>query len=170
MCNCQSPCSSTYYPTVYPYGTCAPVLCADSSLSPCSSQIDCQCIIYHKFNSNSSTLTNLGITNGATLELILSTIDPYIGQLKVTNFDISYLRTLYVINSMQQFCESVSTELSSVHDSIEAGITSDSTSHWLGNLSSDPGGAVDGDMWYNTTSNLLKIKVNSGVVKTITTS
>jgi hypothetical protein len=39
---------------------------------------------------------------------------------------------------------------------------------FLGNLADDPS-ATDGQYWYNTTSNLLKIKVN-GLVKTITTS
>lgn len=43
-----------------------------------------------------------------------------------------------------------------------------SPSGFLGNLSSDPT-ADDGDYWYNTSSNTLKIKVN-GTVKTITTS
>jgi hypothetical protein len=39
---------------------------------------------------------------------------------------------------------------------------------FLGNLASDPS-ATDGQYWYNTSSNLLKIKVN-GLVKTITIS
>lgn len=39
---------------------------------------------------------------------------------------------------------------------------------FLGNLASDPS-ATDGQYWYNTSSNLLKIKVG-GLVKTITTS
>jgi hypothetical protein len=40
---------------------------------------------------------------------------------------------------------------------------------FLGNLTSDPTGIVDGQYWYNTTSSQLKIKVN-GVTKVITTT
>jgi hypothetical protein len=40
---------------------------------------------------------------------------------------------------------------------------------FLGNVATDPTGNLDGQYWYNTTSNLLKIQVN-GVIKTITTS
>jgi len=39
---------------------------------------------------------------------------------------------------------------------------------YLGNLATDPTGILDGQYWFNTTSNLLKIQAN-GIVKTITT-
>ncbi len=40
---------------------------------------------------------------------------------------------------------------------------------FLGNVSTDPSGILDGQYWFNTTSSLLKIQVN-GVTKTITTT
>lgn len=168
MCTCQP---ISYNPNCYPYYPC-PTPCVsscDSSISPCPIQLDSQCIIYHKFNSSLSTLTNLNISNGATLESILTAIDPYIGQLKVSTFDVTYLRTLHVVNTLQQFIESVDTELSNLNDSITDDTESTATG-WLGNLSSDPGAAVDGDYWYNTSEGEIKMKVNSGVVKTILTA
>lgn len=40
---------------------------------------------------------------------------------------------------------------------------------YLGNLSADPGSAVDGNTWYNTSSNQYKVKVN-GAVHVVTIS
>jgi hypothetical protein len=41
---------------------------------------------------------------------------------------------------------------------------------FLGNLASDPSSPEDGDYWWNTSSNQLKISVNGGTIKVITTS
>lgn len=41
---------------------------------------------------------------------------------------------------------------------------------FLGNLSSDPSSFTDGQYWWNTTSSLLKISVNGGTIKVITTT
>lgn len=42
-------------------------------------------------------------------------------------------------------------------------------SGWLGNVSADPGSAVDGNYWYNTSSTQLKIKAN-GAIHVVTIS
>lgn len=210
----------------------------------CPVQLDSACIFYHKDNSELTALTNLAITNGATLELILESIDPYIGQLKVINFTLPYLRVSYVVNSLQQFAQAVDTELSSMATDVATALAASQTllsvsdsptidftasgslnhtltgsvklssvagnrmttqvdglhvtgqtlsvnyatkemsisdgntvslaslvtgaSGFLGNLSADPV-AVDGQYWWNTSSSVLKIKVN-GMVRTVTTT
>lgn len=145
---------------------CIPV--SECSGSVCPLELDAQCIKYHKLNNSVSTLTNMGISNGATLDLILNVVDSYIGQLKVSTFSLEYLRTSYTINTLKQFVEAVDLELQALSETVTT--PSAATNNWLGNLSSDPGAAVDGNMWYNTSSQLLKIKLNNGVVKVITTS
>lgn len=167
-CSCNNYYPSVVYPTCYP--AYQPPSCSDTSMSPCPLQLDSQCVFYHKFNSELSQLTNLNISNGASIESIFTAIDPYIGQLKFGNFTLTYLRQSHVVNNLQQFAESVDNELSLIHSSIEELSAPAAMGRWLGNLSSDPGAAVDGDYWWNTTSSSLKIKVNNGVVKTITTS
>lgn len=160
-CGCNAP----YYQSIsYP-------LNCDSSASPCPIQLDAQCVIYHKLNNEVSKLTNLNISNGGTLEITLETIDSYIAQLNINNLSLPYLKGKYSIINLQQFASKVDTELGLLNASVETLEDSDAPmGRWLGNLSSDPGGSIDGDYWWNTTSSSLKIKVNNGVVKTITTS
>lgn len=81
-----------------------------SVVAGCPVQLDAACVFYHKDNASISELPNLGITNGATLELILETIDTYIDDLNVSDFSLPILRVSYVINSLQQFAEAVDTE------------------------------------------------------------
>jgi hypothetical protein len=202
------------------------------------------CVFYHKDNNKLTELDGLNFSNGATLEIIIESIDEKIKDLNVVDFNLPCLRVGYVINTMEQFAEAVDTELCLIKDSItdlseEVGVeltavdsatidfsTSGTLDHtltgsvklsatsgnrlteeldgiyvdgqiisidydaktisisdgntlsfaslmsgtlgFLGNLASDPS-AIDGQYWYNTSGNVLKIKVN-GLVKTITTS
>ena len=118
-------------------------------------QLDFSNVIYHKDNNQISNLPNLGLNNGATLQLFAETVDTYIGQIKVSNWILTYLRGKYTINTVQQFAQAVDTQLSI---------------GFLGNLTVDPVSPIDGQLWYNTTSNTLKIAVNGGTIKTITTT
>jgi hypothetical protein len=77
----------------------------------CPIQLDWECSIYHKANNEISALTNLGLTNGATLQAFAEAVDVYIGYLNVEDFDLPCLRDTYTINSLQQFAEAVDTEL-----------------------------------------------------------
>jgi hypothetical protein len=235
----MSYCSCGYNPCRCQSSSCSTYVCAG-----CQIQLDTACSFYHKDNSELTALTNLAITNGATLESILEAIDPYIGQLKFTNFSLPFLRVTYVINSLQQFAQAVDTELNSISTDVATALADSQTplsvtdsssidfiasgvlnhtltasvklsalggnritqqsdglhispqtvsvnystkeltisegntvslasltsaaSGFLGNLASDPT-AVDGQYWFNTTSSILKMKLN-GVVKTIVTA
>lgn len=134
-------------------------------------QLDSSSVFYHKDNNEISELTNLGVENGASLELILEAIDSKLGQLSFEDFTLASLDGLgYTVDNLRQFAEAVDTEIGVLHGLIEDFDPGDVMQVWLGNLSSDPGAATDGTYWFNTSSNLLKMKVNGGLIKTITTS
>ena len=80
----------------------------------CPLQLDFSCVLYHKNNNEVTELDGLGLSNGATLELVVETIDEKVKQLNVLNFNLACLRQSYVINTMQQFCEAVDTEICSL--------------------------------------------------------
>lgn len=82
--------------------------------SGCPIQLDFSCILYHKNNNEVTELDGLNLSNGATLELVIETLDEKIKQLAVLDFSLPYLRSLYVINTMKQFVEAVDTELSGI--------------------------------------------------------
>lgn len=88
--------------------------------SGCPVQLDFECIIYHKNNSDITELDGLNLSNGATLELVIESIDEKIKQLKVLDFNLPCLRASYVINTMQQFTEAVDTELCSIKQRLDA--------------------------------------------------
>lgn len=180
----------------------------------CPIQLDTKCIIYNKNGNDESLLTSLNLPNGTTVKLILEQIDEKIAQLNVLNTNLPYLRTSYVINTLQQFLTAVDDKLSDLASAITGAvdISADSgniisahvdgiyaaastlsvdyvnktlsisggntvnltgifttPSPYLGEVSSDPSGAVNGNYWWNTTSSTLKIRVNN-TTRTITTT
>lgn len=139
----------------------------ECSGSICPIQLDSSCVLYHKFNNAASALTSMGISNGATLEFILSVVDSWIAQLKVQTFDLDGLRETYVVNTLKQFTEAVDVELTALKESITP--SGSFTRDYLGELSSDPGAAINGNYWFNTNQNKLKIKTN-GLIKEILTA
>lgn len=84
----------------------------------CPIQLDFDCVIYHKDNNETSHLTCLNLTNGATLNNFAETIDSYICQLNVLNFTLPCLRADYTINNLLQFAEAVDEELCSIKDNV----------------------------------------------------
>lgn len=228
-------CNTVNYPQQYNQ-------CSNSG--PCPIQLDAQCVIYHKSNNVLSGLTNLGLGNGATLELILDTIDTYIGQIKPTTWNLACLRAIpFVIGNLQQFAEAVDVTLCNLQDQIDtlaesaslpitpqdtltvkmnatgtlghtisADVNISTTSGntlvtvgdgllvvaqilqpdyadklltisngntidmsgffcdsvvWLGNVSADPSTPSDGQYWFRTDTNQLRIRLN-GSIRTIT--
>lgn len=223
-------------------GTC--IDCCSSCDTGCAVQLDFDCILYHKDNSEVSELDGLAITNGATLELVIETIDEKIKEMNLALVSLPVLEATYVINTITQFAQAVDTEMGliaadvasalassqeelvvtdtasidltvsgtlshtltasvnlsaltgnliteqldglhvaaqtlSINNStkeitITNGNTIDLTtvltaaSAFLGNVAEDPS-AIDGQYWYNTTDDLLKIKAN-GLIKTIVTA
>jgi hypothetical protein len=93
------------------------VPCSDTG---CPIQLDSACVLYHKANSEISTLTNLGIANGATLELILETIDAALASLRISTWTLPTLRSNHTINTLQQFAESADTEIGLLKTSVTA--------------------------------------------------
>lgn len=84
----------------------------------CPVNLDMSCVFYHKDNNKITELDGLNFSNGATLEIIIETIDERIKELNVTDFNLPCLRVGYVINTMEQFAEAVDTELCLIKDSI----------------------------------------------------
>jgi hypothetical protein len=76
--------------------------------------------LYHKDNNEISQLTALGLSNGATLELIVEAIDDKLEQLNVPDWDLPYLRSSYLINSLEQFGEAVDTEFADIQGQVTA--------------------------------------------------
>lgn len=149
MCSCQTTNSS-----------CIPKPCGCDA-SGCIVKLDTTCIIYHKNNNEQTELTNLELQNGATLELILNTIDDYVGQVKANNWTFPILvdELGYTINTLQQFAGAVDEQLGLLQ-------------HFKGNVTADPAGTNDGDYWFRTdllAANGLRIQVN-GTVRTIPTT
>lgn len=149
-CNCQQH-----------YSSCQPKPCGCSN-GPCPIKLDTSCIIYHKGNSEvSELLDGLELQNGATLELILETIDDYIQQIKVGTWNFPYLvdSEEYEINTLQQFATAVDQELMLLN-------------RFKGNVTADPSDLNDGDYWFRTDllpANGLRIQVD-GTVRTIPTT
>lgn len=109
----------------YSCGSCSPCTCQSSCngvvvTSGCPIQLDFSCILYHKSNGEVTELDGLNLTNGATLELVIETIDEKIKQVAVLDTTLTYLRTKYVINTLQQFLTAVDTELSDINDRLTA--------------------------------------------------
>lgn len=87
---------------------------------PCPLKLDTQCVIYHKDNNTLTGLVNLGLGNGATLQLILDTIDTYIGQIKASEWLLPCLRAVpFTINTLQQFGQAVDTQLCLLQQEID---------------------------------------------------
>lgn len=146
-CNCnQSPCP--------------PKPCGCDS-SGCLVKLDTTCIIYHKNMNEQTQLENLDLENGSTLELILNTIDDYIGQIKANDWEFPVLEDElgYTINTLQQFATAVDEMIGLLE-------------HFKGNVGADPSDLNDGDYWFRTdlaAANGLRIRVN-GTVRTIPTT
>lgn len=104
-------CNTVNYP--HQYNPC-------QSPGPYPIQLDAQCVIYHKSNNTLTQLVNLGLGNGATLELILDTIDTYIGQIKPSTWELPCLRAIpFTITNLQQFAEAVDITLCNLQDQID---------------------------------------------------
>ncbi len=88
--------------------------------SGCPIQLDFSCVLYHKSNNEVTELDGLNLSNGATLELVIETIDEKIKQLAVLDFSLPFLRESYVINTMKQFTEAVDTELSTITSGVSS--------------------------------------------------
>jgi hypothetical protein len=136
-----------------------------STSTPCQStgclvQLDFECSLYNKDNSELSQLTNLALTNGSSLKMFAESVDVYIGQIKASNYNLPYLRSSTTINTLKQFAEAVDSLLQSLGSPV---------SGYLGNVVSDPASPVDGNYWFNVTSGDLKIKAN-GTIRKITTT
>lgn len=170
-----------YCQSYYTPGYCGNFLPFDPTqcqCTPCSSvcppsysgavfQMDTVNVIYHKDNNATSQLINLGLSNGATLQLILESIDSQLGQLvRFGSFILPFLKNLYSVTSLQTFASAVDNQFAAVNTAIAALTPAPTPTGWLGNLSSDPGAAVNGNYWWRTSDNSLRMKVN-GIVITI---
>lgn len=93
----------------------------------CPIKLDFSCILYHKSNNEVTALTNLGLTNGATLELFAETVDDKLSQLNVLDWSLECLRDDYTINNLQQFGESVDTQLCVLKTSVDAAVAASQT-------------------------------------------
>lgn len=120
--SCYSPCNCGNYScqTCYPVAPC--ILPAG-----CPIQLDSACVFYHQGNNQLSGLTNLGLSNGATLELILDTIDDQLEAVKVDSFNLPVLRVDYVIHTLKQFSEAVDTEIASLRAGVAGVVGTSST-------------------------------------------
>lgn len=94
----------------------------------CPIMLDAGCVLYHKYNNEVSELDELNLTNGVTLEVVLEALNDKVKQINVTDFTLTYLREKpYVINTFQQFAQSVDTELSLLKDEIDDASSDNST-------------------------------------------
>lgn len=118
-CGCGST-QQTIFPSV---SICDPC----NTNNGCPIQLDWDCVIYHKDNNAVTNLTNLGLTNGATLNQFGEAVDPYIGQIKAANFTLPCLRASYTINSMKEFAEAVDTQLCILSGEIDDVATASAT-------------------------------------------
>lgn len=221
------------------YNNCPPPCPPPCPDNGCPVKLDFTCVIYHKDNNQLSKLDYLGLTNGATLQLVIETINEKLKQLKVLDFTLPCLRATYVISNLEQFAEAVDTELCLIKSTIaaitvpplvandtssidfttsgtlghtltgsvkisatannlvsiladglyvtpqtlslnaitkELSISNGNTvslasitcgaSGFLGNFTADPGVSIDGQYWYNSVSDQLKMKLN-GIVRQI---
>lgn len=90
------------------------------SCTNCPIDLDASCVKYHLYNLKKTKLKKLGISNKATLELILETIDDKIGLsgISIAGYSLPCLRQRYVINNMKQFTEGVDTDICDMFDRI----------------------------------------------------
>lgn len=104
------------------YTSCSPCDCgcSQSSDTGCPIQLDFSCVIYHKDNNEVTELDGLALTNGATLELVIETIDEKIKQLNVPDWDLAFLDGIYTINNLTQFGEAVNVQFEQVDTDITA--------------------------------------------------
>jgi len=109
---------------------CNPVQFCDPCSTPagCPIQLDFSCVIYHKDNNAVSELDGLAMTNGATLEAVIEAIDEKVKLLTVTGWSLPYLRATYVVNTLQQFAQSVDIELDLLRTDINTALASATTS------------------------------------------
>lgn len=85
-------------------------------------KLDFECVIYHKGNNEITELDGLGLSNGATLELVIETIDEYIKQLKVVDWALPCLREHFgetPINTLSAFGSAVDTRLCELQEAID---------------------------------------------------
>lgn len=139
--------------------SCKPSSCCPPDPSGCVVKLDAKCILYHKDNNTITGLDNLELTNGATLELFMDTVDDYIGQIKANEWNLPILEADYTINTLQQFAVAVDTEIGY-------------SRKWKGNVNADPVTTTDGDYWFRTdlpAADGLRMKLN-GAVRTIPTT
>lgn len=131
--------------------------------NPCSSgpvfQMDAANVIYHKDNNTTSQLTCLGLGNGATLQLILETIDTKICQLNVPDWTLTFLRESFLINTLAQFGAAVDQTLASLQSQITAINATISGMGFKGDVTVDPT-VVDGQYWFRTDLGKLYMKLN----------
>lgn len=107
-CGCGGPGQNNF-----PAQPCASIFPPYGCGNGCPIQLDSNCVIYHKCNDQISGLVNLGLTNGATAQLIFDSIDPWIGYLKASLWSIPFLRAVpFTITTLPQFATAVDTELS----------------------------------------------------------
>lgn len=111
-CGCEGVPSGYQTPRIAPSGWnfgqgCDP--CANPG--PCPIQLDFNCIIYHKNNDQINNLTPIGLNNGATLQLFADTVAALLGQLDVPDYNLPCLRATYTITNIEQFAQSVDTQL-----------------------------------------------------------
>jgi len=96
--------------------------CSSQLVDATTLQLDASQVIYHQSNGALSALTNLGLSNGSTLELALETIDVDIAPLtSILSTTLTYLRTKYVINNLTQFLVAVSQELDYLNTTVVTG-------------------------------------------------
>lgn len=103
-------------PSHNPCGCNRPQNAYDACIQPCPDsgcpiKLDFTCIIYHKDNNQISKLDYLGLTNGATLQLVVETINEKLKQINVLNYNLPCLRATYTISNLEQFAEAVDTQL-----------------------------------------------------------
>lgn len=101
--------------------------CTCDECTSCPVQLDTSCVLYHKDNAEISELDGLGLTNGATLELILEALDDKVKELNFSLFNLPVLRADYTINNLQQFAQSVDTALGLMASDVAAAVSGSTT-------------------------------------------
>lgn len=97
-----------------------------SNPGPCPIQLDSNCVIYHKDNSQVNNLAPIGLNNGATVQLFMDTVAALLGPINnVSAWTLPCLRAVpYTINNIQQFGQSVDTQLCILSSAIAAAVAS----------------------------------------------
>lgn len=150
-----------------PEQPCGCVPCNPCTEQGCPMQLDFSCILYNKDNNQVTQLDGLSLPNGTTLKAVIEELDERIKQLKIDTLNLPFLRDSYTVNTIQQFVVAVDQALAAL-DGAAAAPPVSQVNGYLGELTSDPS-ALNGQYWFRTDSNVLKIKVNN-TVKTITTT